>query len=136
MSNPVQHRPLTIALRGQLFIEVRRLLDDRYGESTLTLDDVAREVASSRRQVQRLFEEDGDTFRAYLTRLRMERAAELLTQTRMPVRDIAHRVGYRQSAQFAKAFRRFSDVTPIQYRTGRGGVAAAVGADEQRSIAA
>jgi AraC family transcriptional regulator of adaptative response / methylphosphotriester-DNA alkyltransferase methyltransferase len=133
MTRPVQHRPLTIALRGQLYREVRHVLDDRYGESTLTLDDVAREVASSRRQVQRLFEEDGDTFRSYLARLRMERAAELLTQTSAPVREIAHRVGYRQSAQFAKAFRRFSGVTPVQYRTGQGGVAAA---DDRRSLAA
>jgi AraC family transcriptional regulator of adaptative response / methylphosphotriester-DNA alkyltransferase methyltransferase len=133
MTRPVQHRPLTIALRDQLYREVRTLLDDRYGESTLTLEDVAHEVASSRRQVQRLFEEDGDTFRAYLTRLRMARAAELLTQTAAPVREIAQSVGYRQSAQFAKAFRRFSGVTPMQHRTGRGGAA---GADDRRSVAA
>jgi AraC family transcriptional regulator of adaptative response / methylphosphotriester-DNA alkyltransferase methyltransferase len=121
MSTPVQHRPLTIALRRELYAEVREYLDERFGESDLTLDDVARAVSSSRRQVQRLFEEDGDTFRAYLTRLRMQRAADMLADTAMPVRDIARRVGYRQSAQFAKAFRRFGSVTPLQWRGGRRG---------------
>jgi AraC-like DNA-binding protein len=121
MSTPVQHRPLTIALRRELYAEVREYLDERFGESDLTLDDVARAVSSSRRQVQRLFEEDGDTFRAYLTRLRMQRAADMLADTAMPVRDIARRVGYRQSAQFAKAFRRFGGVTPLQWRSGRRG---------------
>lgn len=123
MSAPVQHRPLTIALRRELYTEVREFLDERFGESDLTLDDVARAVSSSRRQVQRLFEEDGDTFRAYLTRLRMQRAADLLSQTKTPVRDIARHVGYRQSAQFAKAFRRFGGVTPLQWRAGRRGEA-------------
>lgn len=118
MSTPVQHRPLTIALRRELYAEVREYLDERFGESDLTLDDVARAVSSSRRQVQRLFEEDGDTFRAYITRLRMQRAADMLADTLMPVRDIARRVGYRQSAQFAKAFRRFGGVTPLQWRAG------------------
>jgi transcriptional regulator GlxA family with amidase domain len=119
MSAPVQHRPLTIALRRELFSEVREFLEERFGESDLTLDDVARAVSSSRRQVQRLFEEDGDTFRAYLTRLRMQHAADLLSHTTTPVRDIARHVGYRQSAQFAKAFRRFGGVTPLQWRAGR-----------------
>lgn len=133
MSHPVQHRPLTIALRRELYVEVREFLDERYGESDLTLDDVARSVASSRRQVQRLFEEDGDTFRAYLTRLRMERAADLLSNTTTPVRDIARHVGYRQSAQFAKAFRRYGGVTPLQWRAGHG---SAPGAERRENVAA
>jgi AraC family transcriptional regulator of adaptative response / methylphosphotriester-DNA alkyltransferase methyltransferase len=34
------------------------------------------------------------------------------------VREVAHRVGYRQPAQFAKAFRRHIGVAPSDYRTG------------------
>jgi len=116
-TTPVQHRPLTVTLRRELYADVQEYLDAQFGEKDLTLDEVARAVCSSRRQVQRLFEEDGDTFRAYLTRLRMQRAAELLTGTTLPVRIVARRVGYRQSAQFAKAFRRFGGVTPLQWRT-------------------
>ena len=118
MPDNVQHRPLTIRLRRQLLVEVQEVLADRYADPDLTLDDVARVVASSRRQVQRLFEEDDDTFRAYLTRLRMERAGELLRTTPMPVREVARRVGYRQSAQFAKAFRRFGGTSPLEWRAG------------------
>lgn len=119
MPQSVQHRPVTIALRRELYAEVRAYLDDHYGDGDLTLEDIALQVASSRRQVQRLFEEDGDTFRTYLTGLRMERAAALLTETALPVREIAQRVGYRQSAQFAKAFRRARAVTPLQWRSGQ-----------------
>ena len=45
----------------------------------LSLDDIARRVASSRRQLQRAYAEIGHTtFREHLTRVRMDRAAELL----------------------------------------------------------
>ena len=87
----------------------------------IQVDDVAREIATSRRQLQRVFEEVGETtFREELARIRMVRAAELL-DTPLAIRDIAHRVGYRQPAQFAKAFRRVHGVTPSAYRNGARG---------------
>jgi AraC-like DNA-binding protein len=48
----------------------------------------------------------------------MRRAAELLTTRGLTVREVAHRVGYRQPAQFAKAFRRHLGVAPSDYRAG------------------
>ena len=68
---------------------------------------MARRVATSRRQLQRAFAEAGETsFRTYLQRVRMDRAAELLRGSDAPVNEVASAVGYRQPAQFAKAFRR------------------------------
>ena len=34
------------------------------------------------------------------------------------MREVAHRVGYRQPAQFAKAFRRYQGVAPSDFRSG------------------
>ena len=48
--------------------------------------------------------------------VRMERAAEMLATGPMTVREVAHRVGYRQPAQFAKAFRRHHGVSPSAFR--------------------
>ena len=60
---------------------------------------IARRVASSRRQLQRSYAEIGSTtFREHLTAVRMERAAELLATRGLTVREVAHRVGYRQPA--------------------------------------
>ena len=47
----------------------------------------------------------------------MDRAAEMLANGSGTVRDVAQRVGYRQPAQFAKAFRRRHGVTPSRYRS-------------------
>ena len=49
----------------------------------------------------------------------MARAARLLTQTDVPVREIALTVGYTEPSQFTKAFRRSYGTTPSGYRTGR-----------------
>jgi AraC family transcriptional regulator, regulatory protein of adaptative response / methylphosphotriester-DNA alkyltransferase methyltransferase len=108
-------RPTTIRLRTSLYEEATEIVDQEYG-SDLSLDEIARRVASSRRQLQRAYAEIGQTtFRDHLTRVRMEKAAELLTG-RLTVREVAHRVGYRQPAQFAKAFRRHLGVAPSDYR--------------------
>jgi AraC family transcriptional regulator of adaptative response / methylphosphotriester-DNA alkyltransferase methyltransferase len=94
---------------------------EREYASPLALDDVARRVAASRRQLQRAYAEiGGTTFREHLTRVRMERAAELLAGHVPTVREVAHRVGYRQPAQFAKAFRRHHGVAPSDFRNGDG----------------
>jgi len=88
--------------------------------SDLSLDDIARRVASSRRQLQRAFHEIGrTTFREHLARVRMARAAELLAAGSLTVREVARRVGYRQPAQFAKAFRRHVGVAPSDFRARR-----------------
>ena len=74
-------------------------------------------MATSRRQLQRAFAEAGETsFRNYLQKVRMERAAELLREGDAPVNQVASAVGYRQPAQFAKAFRRHHGAPPSSFR--------------------
>ena len=112
-------RTATARSHAVLFADALAVIEERY-PAALTLDDVAHEIASSRRQLQRVFAEVGDTtFRACLTDVRMRRAAELLRDGLDPVREIAGSVGYRQPAQFAKAFRRHAGLAPAAYRAAR-----------------
>jgi transcriptional regulator GlxA family with amidase domain len=124
---PIQ-RPSTVRHRTSLFEDAVAIVETDFA-SELSLDDIARRVASSRRQLQRAYAEIGDTtFRDHLTGVRMERAAELLSTRGLTVREVAYRVGYRQPAQFAKAFRRHHGVSPSDYRAARrlGGIAPGV----------
>jgi AraC-like DNA-binding protein len=112
-------RSSTVRLRTSLFEEAVAIVADEY-QRDLALDEIARRVASSRRQLQRAYAEIGHTtFRSHLTAVRMDAAAELLGQGSLTVREVAQRVGYRQPAQFAKAFRRHHGVSPSSYRTRR-----------------
>ena len=109
-------RPATIRHRTSLFEEATSIVDTEFA-SELSLDDIARRVASSRRQLQRAYAEIGNTtFREHLTAVRMERAAVMLASRGLTVREVAHRVGYRQPAQFAKAFRRHHGSSPSTFR--------------------
>jgi AraC family transcriptional regulator of adaptative response / methylphosphotriester-DNA alkyltransferase methyltransferase len=113
-------RPLTALLRRRIYEDAVGVVDANYA-AQLDLDAVARRIATSRRQLQRVFAEVGQTtFRAHLAAVRLDRAAELLRQApALPVREVARRVGYRQPAQFAKSFRRRHGVGPAEYRAGR-----------------
>lgn len=114
-------RPATVSLRTSLFEDAIAIVQAEYA-SDLALDDIARRVASSRRQLQRAYAEIGHTtFREHLTAVRMERAAELLAGRALTVREVAARVGYRQPAQFAKAFRRHHGCSPSDFRAGARG---------------
>ncbi len=117
----VTHRPSTIRGRRELFEAVMERLVERLGEPDLQIHDVAADTFASRRQIQRVMEEHRTTFRAELARVRMDRAAELLAATTLPVREVASRVGYRQPAQFAKAFRLRHGSAPSTYRGEHGG---------------
>jgi AraC family transcriptional regulator, regulatory protein of adaptative response / methylphosphotriester-DNA alkyltransferase methyltransferase len=109
-------RPTTVHLRASLLAEANAIVEREYA-SDLALDDVARRVATSRRQLQRAYAEIGrTTFRDHLTQVRMQRAADMLASRTLTVREVARRVGYRQPAQFAKAFRRCHGVAPSEYR--------------------
>jgi transcriptional regulator GlxA family with amidase domain len=113
----VTNRPTTVARRRELYEEAVDILEREY-DRDLELEDVARRIATSRRQLQRAFAEVGHTsFRAHLAAVRMRRALELLRTGRAPVREVAMTVGYRQPAQFAKAFRRHHGIPPSSLRT-------------------
>ncbi len=62
-----------------------------------------------------MFAEVGETsFREYLAKVRMRHAARLLREGAIPVREVAQSVGYRQPAQFAKAFRRHHGASAVE----------------------
>lgn len=106
----------TVARRRTLFAEAVEIIEREYALQ-LELDDVARRLATSRRQLQRSFAESGGTsFRSCLARVRMRRALELLREGNLPVREVANAVGYRQPAQFAKTFRRHHGAPPSSFR--------------------
>ena len=112
-------RQSTIKFRESLLRDAVALMEAEYA-TELQLDDVARRIATSRRQLQRSFEEHhGMSYRECLTRIRMTRAAELLATTGLTVREVGYRVGYRQPAQFAKAFNRVHGAPPSRYRAER-----------------
>ncbi len=115
-------RDSTRAFRTQLLRDAEAVIQANLG-SDLTLDSVAAEVATSRRQLQRCFRElEHTTFRDYVTMLRMRHAARLLRSGQgYQVKDVARAVGYRHHSHFTKTFRKVHGVNPSAFTRGQVG---------------
>ncbi|MBL9186229.1 MAG: FCD domain-containing protein [Opitutaceae bacterium] len=85
----------------------------------IRLTFVAQNVSyTSAGNLSRLFRQRyGVSFQNYVRRLRLEKAADLLGSTQLPVARVALRVGYRDASRFGQHFRRAYDCTPREWRT-------------------
>ena len=99
-----------------VYEEALAVIERSYGDHRLSVDGLSRSVFVSRRQLQRAFTEAGTSVQEQLHAVRMQHAAQLLRETTLPVSEISRSVGYRHSAQFAKAFRRYYGTAPTQWR--------------------
>ena len=52
----------------------------------------------------------------YTIQMRMQRARQLLTETKLPLKDIAEQVGYYNVSSFTRRFRLNQGITPGEYR--------------------
>jgi AraC family transcriptional regulator, transcriptional activator of the genes for pyochelin and ferripyochelin receptors len=117
-------RIATLSERRRLYLLARAVVARHY-RHRLTLALVARTLASSPRQLQRVYAQFGQTtFQEDLRARRMTVAADLLEhQPYLTVHDIARLVGYHHATHFASAFRRRYGVAPATFRAqarGRG----------------
>jgi two-component system, response regulator YesN len=106
---------------AEAFVEkARELVDGRFSDPNLSLEDVARELQVSPGYLSRLLKRDtGFSFVEYLTRCRITRAVELMTNPALKVFEAAERVGYHSQHYFARAFRKILGVSPSEYRKGK-----------------
>ena len=92
----------------------------RYNYSNdIALEDVAKHCVVSESHISHLFgRELGVTFSAYLTKVRIESAKNLLLNTEYSVLRISELVGYDQSGYFSKVFKKHVGQTPGKFRRG------------------
>ena len=58
----------------------------------------------------------GKNVSAYLRDLRMSTAEKLLTETKLPISEIASQIGYTKQGKFAEVFRQQFQMNPLEYR--------------------
>ncbi len=91
---------------------------DAHLEEPISMKQVAELTHLNASYFSVLFKEQtGVTFSDYLTRLRLQRAKELLVATRMPISEIAEKVGYGTAKYFIKVFKDNEGTSPRQYRS-------------------
>jgi two-component system response regulator YesN len=105
--------------RSLLVEKVRRAVADNLGNSELSLKWLAANlVYANVDYLSKAFKkETNENFNRFVTRLRMEKARELLMAGPFPVAEIARRVGFGDNAQyFSRVFRSQTGLTPTEFR--------------------
>lgn len=104
-----------LSTKGHFVDDVRMLILARPGYFP-DIDLVAERLEMSTRTLRRRLKEEGTSYRALLDEIRFGLAREYLGKTKLPMEEICVLLGYSESGNFSHAFRRWSGVTPSQWR--------------------
>lgn len=99
--------------------EVKQYIDHNYAHE-LSLDELAERYCFSKQYLNTNFKRKyGFNIHEYHLKTRMEKAAELLAETDLDIKEIAGTVGYSDSGYFGRIFKKVFSETPIAYRSQR-----------------
>jgi two-component system response regulator YesN len=95
---------------------VRRYLETHYQEE-ITLDGLSKDFAISKEYLCSIFKkENGCTVTEYLTRIRLDKARDLITHYQLPLQKIPEMVGYMDIPHFYRSFKRRFGLAPGAFR--------------------
>ena len=110
---------------GSIAVAVRNLLSNHFDTQLLhtseaiappTLEQVADAMHLTPRTLIRKLQREQTAYKSVLEKLRCEYAERLLQDARLKVADVAEILGYREAANFTRAFKRWYGVSPAAWR--------------------
>ena len=85
--------------------------------NSITVNDIAEHINLSRSYLYKMFMKNLKVSpQKYLINLRMYKATLLLKNTKLPIGEVASKVGYSDSLLFSKTFSRYFSMSPLNYR--------------------
>jgi AraC-like DNA-binding protein len=100
-----------------LSARIRRRLFQQLQEGPLEMQETAQSEGMAVATLRRRLHDEGTSFAEIVESVRHDLALRYLRDVDGPVKDIAFRLGYREINSFSRAFRRWTGMTPIVYRT-------------------
>ena len=103
---------------GQIRENIERYIREYYS-TEISMQSVARAMNYSDAYFCKLFKQCFKVnFSAWLNEYRIDRAREMLQNTRLSVREVSTACGYSDANYFARVFKRVTGKTPSEYRNG------------------
>ena len=112
-------RRLATLKRGDLIEQIRKIFSQRLELENFELVDVARELNMPPRRLRFELTRAGTSFSELLAGFRYALAKRLLGTTDEPIENIVYLTGFSEPSTFYRAFKRWSGMTPVQYREQR-----------------
>lgn len=96
--------------------QLKQIIQHKY-DKKLTIEDLAKETYLAPNYLSTLFkQETGVTINEYLMRVRVEKAKEIILDTNKRIVDISLAVGYADPAYFTKVFKRYTGMSPSDFK--------------------
>lgn len=98
-------------------MKAEEYIRENYNDGNISLNAVCKHLFISTSYFSQIFKNHtGETFIEYLTRVRVEKARELLIGTGLKTYEISERVGYSDPHYFSLIFKKATSLTPTEYR--------------------
>ncbi|WP_413380856.1 helix-turn-helix transcriptional regulator [Alkalihalobacillus sp. 1P02AB] len=98
----------------QLVEQMVDFVQNRISEN-ITLQDIADELYISRNYLGQIFKRIvGESFKSYLTRIRMEKAKKMIQEGNFLIYEVSEMVGYINPAYFTTTFKKYTGYTPTE----------------------
>ncbi len=101
-----------------LIHQIKEYIEHNYTNAELSLNEVAAQANLSASHFSVVFSQEArQTFKEYLTEIRIKKAKELLRMTSLRSADIAYQVGYNDPHYFSSVFKKNTGFSPIEFRS-------------------
>ena len=103
--------------KNKRYIETARIYAENHIDEELTVKAIADKLFISPNYLNCIFKKStGTTIPKYITKIRLEKAKELLKDIKLKVYEVVDKVGYRHVPHFTFIFRKYTGMTPSEYR--------------------
>ena len=96
--------------------EVNGLIAAQLETAAITLESVAEKLGMTPRQLRHQLKTAGTSFQQLLNKYRHSLARRLLSKTDEDISEIVYLTGFSEPSTFYRAFKRWENTTPIEYR--------------------
>lgn len=102
---------------GSVIQDARKYIAENYGNSEFSLNMIATHIGISPSYFSSIFkQETGQSFVEYLTKVRIDKACELLKCTTLRTAEIGERVGYNDPHYFSNTFKKVTGCSPKEFK--------------------
>jgi AraC-like DNA-binding protein len=103
--------------RDNISLQIRTRIIEQLPAGTPRQNSIARELNISLRSMQRKLKDEGTSFNELIDSTRCELAMHYIRETHRPLGEISYLLGFSEPSNFTRAFRRWTDLTPQEFRS-------------------